>query len=67
MHRLPLPTQIKLYLDLVDLDDLWGPSEGRALANAITDEESSDFDSSDTETGSDHLGGTSSLIQSPSF
>ncbi len=66
IHCLPLPTKIKLYLDLCDLDDLWVSIEGRFLASsARTDEESSDTDSSDTETQSDHL--TSSVVQSPSF
>ena len=68
IHCLPLPTQIKLYLDLCDLDDLWITNNGRPLANTLTDdEETSGTDSSDTETESDHYAASSSLIQSPSF
>ena len=66
IHCLPLPTQIKLYLDLCDLDDLWIMSNGRVLANTLTDEETSETDSTDTETESDHFA-KSSLVQSPSF
>ena len=66
IHCLPLPTQIKLYLDLCDLDDLWVTSSGHPLANTVTDEEASETDSSDTETESDHFA-ASSLVQSPSF
>ncbi len=66
IHCLPLPTQIKLFLDLCDLDDLWGTNDGRALASALTDEESSETESSDTETESEHLA-SASMVQSPSF
>ena len=66
IHCLPLPTQIKLYLDLCELDDLWTTNNGRILANTLTDEETSETDTSDTETESDHFA-ASSLVQSPSF